>query len=121
MAEHARFSVAAGVPVYFCDPAGPWQRGEGNLIPSLGDGGQAFDRQGPAVKHHHQHDPTGPAQFVLISQEPFVERERAEQLGSVGRDEYLVFELYAVLSAHFTHVAFQAERHVLLEVLVGRV
>ena len=27
MAEHARFSVAAGVPVYFCDPHSPWQRG----------------------------------------------------------------------------------------------
>ncbi len=27
MAAHARFSVAAGVPVYFCDPRSPWQRG----------------------------------------------------------------------------------------------
>ncbi len=27
MAEHARFSVATGVPVYFCDPQSPWQRG----------------------------------------------------------------------------------------------
>jgi IS30 family transposase len=27
MAAHARFSVATGVPVYFCDPASPWQRG----------------------------------------------------------------------------------------------
>ena len=27
MAEHARFSVASGVPVYFCDPRSPWQRG----------------------------------------------------------------------------------------------
>src|SRR5512132_3603992 len=27
MAEHARFSVAAGVPVYFCGPRSPWQRG----------------------------------------------------------------------------------------------
>jgi IS30 family transposase len=27
MAEHARFSVAASVPVYFCDPHSPWQRG----------------------------------------------------------------------------------------------
>jgi IS30 family transposase len=27
MAEHARFSVETGVPVYFCDPHSPWQRG----------------------------------------------------------------------------------------------
>ena len=27
MAEHARFSVATSVPVFFCDPHSPWQRG----------------------------------------------------------------------------------------------
>jgi transposase, IS30 family len=27
MAEHARFSIATGVAVYFCDPKSPWQRG----------------------------------------------------------------------------------------------
>lgn len=27
MAEHARFTVAAGVNVYLCDPQSPWQRG----------------------------------------------------------------------------------------------
>ena len=27
MAQHAKFSVATGVPVYFCDPRSPWQRG----------------------------------------------------------------------------------------------
>jgi IS30 family transposase len=27
MAQHAAFSVTSGVPVYFCDPRSPWQRG----------------------------------------------------------------------------------------------
>jgi IS30 family transposase len=27
MAAHARFTVKTGVPVYFCDPRSPWQRG----------------------------------------------------------------------------------------------
>ena len=27
MAAHARFSITTGVPVYFCDPRSPWQRG----------------------------------------------------------------------------------------------
>ncbi len=27
MATHKQFKVATGVPVYFCDPASPWQRG----------------------------------------------------------------------------------------------
>ena len=27
MAEHHRISIAADLPIYFCDPASPWQRG----------------------------------------------------------------------------------------------
>ena len=27
LADHKRFSVATDIPVYFCDPSSPWQRG----------------------------------------------------------------------------------------------
>ena len=27
MAQHARLKIEAGIPVYFCDPHSPWQRG----------------------------------------------------------------------------------------------
>jgi len=27
MAAHHAFTVATDIPVYFCDPASPWQRG----------------------------------------------------------------------------------------------
>ena len=27
MAQHAQLRIATGLPVYFCDPQSPWQRG----------------------------------------------------------------------------------------------
>jgi IS30 family transposase len=35
MAQHARFSIATGVPVFFCDPRSPWQRGSNGITNGL--------------------------------------------------------------------------------------
>jgi IS30 family transposase len=44
MARHREFSVATGVPVYFCDPASPWLRGSNENTVSVSLGGSGLVR-----------------------------------------------------------------------------
>jgi IS30 family transposase len=53
MASHARFTDETGVPVYFCDPRSPWQRGTNENTNGLLR--QYFPKRAP-IAHHTQAD-----------------------------------------------------------------
>jgi transposase, IS30 family len=53
MAQHVRFSVDTGVPVYFCDPHSPWQRGSNENTNGLL---RQYFPKGTSLRHYTQAD-----------------------------------------------------------------
>lgn len=53
MAHHARFTIETGVPVYFCDPRSPWQRGSNENTNGLLR--QYFPKRSDLRPHNQDH------------------------------------------------------------------
>ena len=53
MALHHQVSLASGMPVYFCDPHSPWQRGSNENTNGLLR--QYFPKGTDLAQHDHEH------------------------------------------------------------------